>query len=223
LSQSQQAPTLRIVSEDGNRLPTIIITGDDIRNLPPGENRIVRDDEKPAASDGELFWKMTKGIRSSVPLTKVGPGRLALPNANQAGPTKHGQGTLVLTSTNNAVYEFRDLTAADFDRVFVTENVTVNFSKIEFPIRETRPASAMAGWPFKRLLFGSAAAIARTTSTGKVKTYTNPQGKYTCESGKFCQCSGADDCISLASADACASAMNCDGAGNGVNCYCRPK
>ena len=41
-TQSQSAPTLRIVSEDGNRLPVVIITGDDIRNLPSGKTYIIR-------------------------------------------------------------------------------------------------------------------------------------------------------------------------------------
>ena len=41
IGQSQSAPTLRIVTEDGNRLAHIVITGDNMRNLPQGENRIV--------------------------------------------------------------------------------------------------------------------------------------------------------------------------------------
>jgi|GEM_PF-4635750 len=123
--QSQSAPTLRIVSEDGNRLPVVIITGDDIRNLPPGENRIIQKFEggNPATATTRPTGSVTfyiDNIRTgaSFNLTKTGTGTLILPNtyrgtttvnsgvlnsANNTSLRKHGQGTLTLAGANSGV------------------------------------------------------------------------------------------------------------------------
>lgn len=118
--QSQSAPTLRIVSEDGNRLPVVIITGDDIRNLPPGENRII---QKAGGGNARAATRPTSSVtfaidnvraNTSFGLTKTGTGTLVLPNTyrgtttvnqatSNASLVKQGQGTLTLSGSSSAV------------------------------------------------------------------------------------------------------------------------
>lgn len=209
LSQSQQAPTLRIVSEDGNRLPTVIITGNDVRNLPEGTTYI-------GSANGGV-WKTTNG-GASADLIKTGVGTLAIPAASQNGLTKQGTGTLILSSGNDAVYEFRDLSAAEFDRVGITvsgETLTLNGSGF---MGRRRPKASLKGWPFKRLL------IIPTTGIKDVEGWagrTSNSG-FHCDA-QFCQCNGAGDCKALLKSDRCHSAMTCSVAGGSASCYCDAK
>ncbi|HEX5705049.1 MAG TPA: hypothetical protein VFX97_17760 [Pyrinomonadaceae bacterium] len=224
--QSQQAPTLRIVSEDGNRLPSIVITGANIRSLPAGETQLIQkfeggDIEAAQTQAGGGVWKTINGGKTW-DLQKTGAGTLAFPTGGTAA--KQGQGTLVLTGGNNVVYEFRDLSAAEFEQVFITvDGERLSLSGSGFMARH-RPADAMKKWPFKRLLIAPVTGNGKSeTAMGKVKTYTNPVGRYTCEAGKFCQCNGVKDCQSLADANQCASMINCDGERGSLNCYCKAK
>lgn len=223
LSQSQQAPTLRIVSEDGNRLANIIITGNDIRNLPAGTTYI-------GSANGGV-WKTTNG-GASVDLVKTGVGTLVFPSANQNGVTrtgtlkssendaaaKQGTGTLVLSSSNDAIYEFRDLTAAEFDRVEITvsgETLTLNGSGF---MGRHRPKASLKGWPFKRLV------IIPTTGVKDVEGWngrTSNSG-FHC-AAQFCECNGEGDCKALLKSDRCHSAMTCTISGGSTSCYCDAK
>jgi hypothetical protein len=209
LSQSQQAPTLRIVSEDGNRLPNVVITGKDIQNLPAGTTYI-------GSANGGV-WKTTNG-GASVDLVKTGAGTLALPAASQNGLTKQGTGTLVLSSSNDAVYEFRDLSAAEFDRVGINvsgETLTLNGSGF---MGRRRPKASLKGWPFKRLL------IIPTTGVKDVEGWngrTSNSG-FHCDA-QFCECNGEGDCKALIKSNRCHSAMTCTNSGGSTTCYCDAK
>jgi hypothetical protein len=227
-SQSQRAPTLRIVSEDGNRLPTVILTGNNIRALAAGTTYI-------GSANGGV-WKTTNGGQSSS-LVKTGTGTLIFPSASNTGVTKHGQGTLknsdsdaaakqgqgtlVLTAGNDAVYEFKNLSANDFDRVSITvnnESLTLNGNGY---MGRHRPANAMNGWPFKWLLIVPIERGTRLSGTAKgdkVKD-TGREAMHSCD-GKFCECRSDAACNELISANACASMMNCDNTGNSLRCYC---
>jgi hypothetical protein len=221
LSQSQQAPTLRIVSEDGNRLPTIVITPNDIRNLPGGANYI--------GSPNGGIWKLTNDS-GSFPLKESGGGggsarrTLTLPGfTGKATRTKSGQGMLILTNSNDVVYEFRDLEAVEFDRVSVSvssEQLTLNGPGF---MGRYRPANAMNGWPFKRLLIVPVDHVAQfgTARGDKVKD-TPRETKFSCESG-FCHCNGDADCESLIKSASCVSQLNCDVSGSDVRCFCSAK
>jgi hypothetical protein len=245
--------------------PLMVITGDDIRNLPSGESRIVHQNEDGnttyvGTANGGV-WKLTNG-GSSVPLTKIGTGTLILPKTYQGltqinsgvqssaksntGVTKVGAGTLenspapakgginklgsrrlILQGDGTVVYEFRDLGPQDFEQVVVPtadvpqESISLDYVIIKTRVQQHRPASAMKGWPFKRLLIGSAKGIAQVEGwkPGKVANPT-PIRKYVC-SGSFCQCSGTADCLGLADSGSCSSDMNCDGTGSSTKCYCQ--
>jgi|SRR6185369_3331371 len=209
LSQSQQAPTLRIVSEDGNRLPSVVITGKDIRNLPAGTTYI-------GSANGGV-WKTTNG-GASADLVKTGVGTLVLPAASQNALSKQGTGTLVLSSGNSAVYEFRDLSAVEFDRVEITvsgETLTLNGSGF---MGRHRPKASLKGWPFKRLLI---------IPTNGVKDVEGWNGR-TSNSGfhcdaQFCECNGEGDCKALIKSTRCHSAMTCTSSGGSATCFCDAK
>lgn len=226
----------------------VIITGENIRNLPPGENRLVREAEgRDAGYVGTAnggVWKLTNG-GSSVPLTKIGTGTLIFPNTyrglthinkgaqnsanNNRTMTKELTGTLVL-ATDGVVYEFRDLGLQDFGHVVVptadtpTEDITLVYGEIKTSVQQHRPADAMKGWPFKRLLIGPAKGIAQVEGwkPGVIKAST-PGSKYVCTAGRFCACNGTADCLSLADSGLCSSNMNCDGTGRSTRCYCNSK
>ena len=230
-SQSQQAPTLRIVTEEGNRLPAVILKGKDIRSLAAGTTFI-------GSANGGV-WKTTNGGQSTS-LVKTGAGTLIFPNANQSGVTKHGAGTLkntegaatakegkgmlVLTTSNDAAYEFHNLSAAEFERVSITvQNETLTLNGNGYMGRH-RPANAMNGWPFKWLLIMPVERGTRLASTAKgdkVKD-TGREAMHSCD-GKFCECRGDAACNELISANVCASMMNCDNTGNSLRCYCSAK
>jgi hypothetical protein len=222
-SQSAQTPTLRIVTEDGNRLPHILITASDLRNLRAGIYYV-------GSANGGV-WKMTNA-GNSTDLSKVGLSTLMLPAAGQNAThrvgtlknsdtdaaAKHGQGTLILVGSNEAAYEFRDLSAADFDRVSFSmsgETLTLNGSGF---MGRHRPASAMTRWPFKRLLIIPSNRIANIEGwSGR-----GSNAGFYCKS-QFCQCSGQPDCLALIKSGSCKSAMNCDGTGAGMACFCDSK
>jgi hypothetical protein len=220
-SQSTQAPTLRIVTEDGNSLPHILVTGSDVRNLQPGTHYI-------GTANGGV-WKTTNG-GNSIELRKIGLGTLVLPAASQmesragSGVLKNadsdaaGKGKLILDSVNDAVYEFRDLSSVDFDRVSISvsgETLTLNASGF---MGRHRPASAMKRWPFKRLLIIPSNRIESIDGwTGR-----GSNAGFYCKS-QFCQCSGQPDCLMLIKSGSCKSAMNCDGTGPGMTCFCDAK
>jgi hypothetical protein len=220
--QSQSAPTLRIVSEDGNRLAHIVITGDDMRNLPKGENRITLEVEGgnttiTGASSG--VWKTSNGGRS-FNLVKTGAGTLVLPNANNTGGRKEGTGTLILTS--GVVYELRDMTPADFDRVSMpgasSSLIAARIRQLKRLTQENRPNAASKSQASTLLLIGPAKGIAqvkgwRPETIGKPKAGT----KVECTKEGVCFCSGVDDCLKLITSSACKSDMTCDGE---TNCYC---
>jgi hypothetical protein len=209
LSQTQQAPTLRIVSEDGNRLPYIVITGNDVRALQGGTTYI-------GSANGGV-WKTTNG-GANVDLVKTGSGTLALPGANPNGVTKQGQGTLILSSSNDAVYEFRDLSAAEFDRVGITvsgETLTLNGSGF---MGRHRSQASLKNWPFKRLL------LIPTTGIKDVEGWngrTSNSG-FHCAS-QFCECKGEGDCKALIKSNRCHSAMTCTVSRGSTTCYCDAK
>jgi autotransporter-associated beta strand protein len=244
--------------------PLMVITGDDIRNLPSGESRIVHQNEDGntayVGTPNGGVWKLTNG-GGSVPLTKIGAGTLILPNTyqgltqinsgvqsstNNTGLTKVGPGTLqnapaaakggitkygsrrlMLDDDGTVVYEFRDLGPQDFEQVVVPtahlpqEQISLPYVNIKTRVQQHRPASAMKGWPFKRLLIGSAKGIAQVEGwkPGKIANPT-PVRKSVC-SGGFCQCSGSADCLSLADSGWCSSDMNCDGSDGSTRCYCK--
>ena len=254
-----------------NDISLVRITGDDIRNLPSGENRIVRETEDGNASyvgnaNGGV-WKLTNG-GTSVPLNKIGTGTLIFPNTyrgmthidngaqnsannnssatKSTGVTKVGAGTLEHSANNNpsltkeltgtlilattgVVYEFRGLGPQDFGHVVVPtadlpqEQINLPYVNIKTRVQQHRPASAMKGWPFARLLIGPAQGIAQVEGWKPgLKNKPTPGSKYVC-SGSFCACSGALDCLSLADSGSCSSAMNCDGTGSSTKCYCKSK
>jgi hypothetical protein len=220
-SQSTQAPTLRIVTEDGNSLPHILVTANDLRSLEPGIHNI-------GTANGGV-WKTTNG-GNRTELRKIGLGTLVLPTASQmesrpgSGGLKNadgdavGKGTLILVLSNDAVYEFRDLSSADFERVSIAvsgETLTLNGSGF---MGRHRPASAMKRWPFKRLLIIPSNRIASIDGwTGR-----GSNAGFYCKS-QFCQCSGQPDCLMLIKSGSCKSAMNCDGTGPGMTCFCDAK
>ena len=220
--QSQSAPKLRVVSEDGNRLAHIVITDDDMRNLPKGENRIALEVEGgnttiTGASSG--VWKTSNGGRSHS-LVKTGTGTLILPSANNTGVTKEGAGTLVLTS--GVVYEFRDLAPADFDRISMPSAsngmIAARLRRLKKLIQNDRPDAVMEGEAFIRFLIGPAMGMAqvkgwRPGTIGKPK----PGSKIECTKEGLCFCSGVDYCLKLITSSACGSDMTCDGKDN---CYC---
>lgn len=220
----------------------ISITGDDISNLPSGENRIVPESQGGTAAVGSAnggVWKVTNG-GNSTNLTKTGTGTLILPNANnRAGVTKVGPGalqtspkatpalmkeltgTLILAPPADVVYEFTHLGILKVAQVFVpvADSASANSTDLKSYVSQRRPVGAMRGWPSGRLLLGPPAGIAQVEGwklTGK----PTPGGKYVC-SGNFCACSGSSDCLSLISSGSCSSEMNCDGAGSGIKCYCK--
>lgn len=227
----------------------VVITGDDIRNLPPGESRIVQQNEGGnttyvGTANGGV-WKLTNG-GSSVPLTKVGTGTLILPNANSFGVTKVGPGALqnspasaqgginklgsrrlILQGDGTVVYEFRGLGPQDFEQVVVPtadlpqEQINLPYVNIKTRVQQHRPASAMKGWPFARLLLGPAKGIAQAEGWKPgLGSKPAPGSKYVC-TGRSCACNGTADCLSLANAGSCSSNMNCDGTGNTTRCYCK--
>jgi hypothetical protein len=217
----------------------MMIAGNDVRNLPAGENRIIQKagggNSSAQVPRGQVVFQINNGQnKTSVDLIKTGTGTLALPTSssglNKHGPgtlkntpsegssAKLGQGTLVLTNDNNLVYELRNLSAAEFEHVLVpvTESVSMNFTKIMFFVGQSRPAAAMKPWPPQRLLLGSAKGIAQVEGWRSTGAGT---AKYVCSS-TACSCSGTNDCLGLADSGACASQMNCTGSGNDVKCYC---
>ena len=223
-SQSSQAPTLRIVTEAGVSLPHILVTTNDLRNLPSGANYV-------GTANGGV-WKTTNG-GNSTELRKIGLSTLILPaasqiesrqgsgvlkNADSDAAVKGGQGTLILASTSDAAYEFRDLSSTDFDRVSITasgETLTLNGSGF---MGRHRPAEAMKRWPFKRLLIIPSDHISSIDGwTGR-----GSNAGFYCKS-QFCQCSGQPDCLMLIKSGSCKSVMNCDGAGPGMTCFCDAK
>jgi hypothetical protein len=216
-------------------LTSVVITNEDIHNLPPGESRLTIEAGSPAAAkppSGQVVFTVD-GVSRSVPLTKVGTGTLTFPSASSLGVTKVGAGTLANTPTpssrgitklgsqrlilqsagSHVVYEFRDLGIAELDSVFFQN--TARIEKIRLAVQQNRSPAAIKGWPFKRLLIGPAQGIAQVEGW---KSSKPPVKKYIC-SGGSCACSGTSDCLSLASS--CSSTMNCDGAGNGIKCYCK--
>lgn len=269
LGQSKGRLDLRAVDEDGN--PThVIITADDIRNLPPGENRIMQKigggnieggagAKVVKSGQGDVILSNANN-NTSVNLTKTGTGTLILPQANNTGVTKVGPGVLRNSDNNNAamkellgtlilsgrssavadelltlngigvgiVYEFRNLGSLEFGRVVVpatdlpTEEVSFPFGTVLTVVQQQRPAGAMKGWPFSRLLFGPAKGIAQVEGWKPRANDRTASSKYVCPGG-FCKCSGTADCLALANSGSCSSDMNCDGAGNSINCYCRAK
>jgi hypothetical protein len=86
------------------------ITGDDIRNLPSGDHRIVQkvvdaDNSTGKPPTGKVtFYIDGVNQNTSTELTKVGTGTLILPNANNSlGVTKVGPGELQNSSQNSSV------------------------------------------------------------------------------------------------------------------------
>lgn len=85
------------------------ITGDDIRNLPSGDHRIVQkvmdaDNSTGKPPAGKVTF-VIDGVsqNTSTELTKVGTGHLILPNANNStGVTKVGPGELQSSSPNSS-------------------------------------------------------------------------------------------------------------------------
>jgi hypothetical protein len=216
------------------QLTSVVITGADIRNLPAGENRIVRKGKGPRPTGTVTFF--IDGANSSAELVKTGAGTLILPNANADGfgVTKLGPGTLrntpadgsmvkELTGTlilaqgdSDVVYEFRDLGLSEANAVFF--RAAGRLLGIKSVVVQNRQQEAMKGWPFERLLIGPAKGIAQVE--GWKASSKPPVNKYVC-SGGSCACSGASDCLNLSSS--CTSDMNCDGAGAGIKCYCKAK
>jgi hypothetical protein len=224
-------------SRNGNlqiaQLYLVVINGDDIRNLPAGENRIIQKagggNSSANVPTGSVVFTID-GVDRSTPLRKIGTGTLALPNSNSYGVTKvgpgtlantptggssmkEGQGRLILSSTTSVVYEFRNLAPAELARVFLpdaTTSISLNFTKIAFA---TGPGPQDTS---KRLLFGPAQAISRLEDW-KVGAKP-PVSKFVC-SGGSCVCNGSADCFSLASS--CSSEMSCAGTGSSISCSCK--
>jgi hypothetical protein len=211
----------------------VVIDGDDIRSLPPGENRIM---QKPSGGNssanvptGSVIFTID-GNNGSTPLRKIGTGTLALPNSNSYGVTKVGPGTLankpdgsradkigggklILSGSTGVVYEFRNLGPADLARVLLpdaTTSISINFTKIAFA---TGLGPQDTG---KRLLFGPAQAISQLEDW-KVGARP-PVSKFIC-SGGSCVCNGSADCFNLASS--CSSEMSCAGSSGDIKCSCK--
>lgn len=211
-----------------NDISFVHITGDDIRNLPIGENRL---GYVATASGG--VWKTTNGGQS-LALTKTGTGTLILSSANHSvGVTKVGQGvlqnsakeltgTLILADSGKLVYEFSNLGPGEFERVFVAngENAGADSTDLRTRVQQSRPRGAMNGWPFRRFVMGPARGIAQFEGWRPELTTKPAASKYTCTTG-ICACQGAADCLSLAGSGSCSADMNCDGSGNSTRCYCK--
>lgn len=120
-----------------------------------------------------------------------------------------------------AVYEFRSDRPIDFSRVVVREGPDAAPVPLEAWLRSHRPAAAMKGWPFKRLLVGPPEGIAQVEGW-KIKD-AKPGTEYECEYSKdgdnFCGCSGLLDCTMLLVSAKCSSDMTC---GDG-ECFCDAK
>lgn len=215
-------------SRNGNlqitQLTSVVITGDDIRSLPPGENRIVRKGKggKPTVPTGTVTF-FIDGANSSAELVKTGAGTLILPNANangfgvtKVGPgtlrntpggpslTKELTGTLVL-ATGDVVYEFRNLTFAELGRISrpgETASFGSNFANTKAQAVE-----------INRLLFGPAKRIAQVEGWKP-----NGPARNVC-SGGSCVCTGTGNCLGLAYS--CKSEMTCYGSGSEITCSCK--
>jgi len=228
----------------------VVITGDDLRDLPGGENRVI---QKPEGGDtGAGLTKSGAGrlalnnsnSNSSVDLNKTGGGTLTLPNASSSnsglvkqgtgtlrntpdnsGLTKVGTGTLILTSSNSGVvYEFRDVRPTEFGQIHVPADGEMRGQSLTLQklLQQNRPQDAMKGWPFRRLLIGPANGIARVEGWKPDAIGNAPAtgNKFVCTS-TFCQCSGSADCLRLVDSGSCSSDMNCDGTGSNTKCYCK--
>jgi hypothetical protein len=219
----------------------VVITGDDISKLPRGENHIVQktDDGNSSANvpTGSVIFTLDSG-NQSVPLIKTGTGTLILPRSgtdltkvgsgtlqnsgSSPSMTKELTGTLILARAPEVIYVFTHLGIFKFSQVFMPteDNSGASVVDIKTHVQQQRPEGAMKGWPFNRLLIGPAAGIAQVEGWKAGSSKGSSTAKYVCQSGKFCQCSGTVDCLSLVNSNSCASQMNCDGAGNTVKCYC---
>ncbi len=227
-TNSSSAPTQGGGKVSMDDITFVIILGAAIRNLPSGESRLVlksggRGSSGRQVPTGSVVF-IVDGVERSVPLTKVGPGTLILPNSNrsgvpqspraQGGISKLGSRRLILAADGTVVYEFRNLGAAEFAQVFMPGG-----ENLQTFVQQHRPPGGMKGWPFQRLLIGPAKSIAQVERWKRALTNkTTPGSRYVC-SGGSCYCNGTSDCLDLASS--CSSTMTCDSSGNRITCYCQ--
>lgn len=178
------------------RFRRVRVTAADVERLPRGENYVLR--VGGATRD-------RKGYRPAI-------GDL---NGDGVGATKPGKGDAP------TVYEFRSDRPIDFSRVVVREGADDDTVPLEAWLRKRRPAAAMRGWPFKRLLVGPPEGVAQVEGW-KTKD-AKPGAEYECEHGNdgddFCGCSGLLDCTMLLVSAKCSSDMTC---GDG-ECFCDAK
>lgn len=236
-SSIAQTVDRRVISS--NDVHHVIITGEDIRNLPPGESRIVEKigggNATGAQTSGNVYTITFGGAaNTSVPLTKTGTGTLIFPNSNNFGVTKVGPGslenspsntrsltkeltgTLILTATEGVVYEFRNMATADFDRIFMPNESTSIAARIiglrKVSVQSPRSSS-------RRVLIGSAKGIAQLEGWKPgLTSKRTPASKFVCSTGGSCQCSGTSDCLDMAAA--CSSEMTCVTTTSGTTCSC---
>lgn len=209
-------------------LSFVTITGGDIQELPPGENRLVRKVQtgKGTVPTGTVTF-LIDGINQSAELIKTGTGTLILPCAHDDWVTKVGPGTLkntprgrrnltkeltgtLVLATGDVVYEFRELTSTDLGRISrpreTAASFSLNFAKIKSEAVE-----------MSRLLFGPAKRIAQVEGW-KVN---EPARKIlnVCTSAGSCSCTGTGNCLGLA--QSCKSEMSCSGSGSDISCSCK--
>ncbi len=214
------SPATQGRSRNGNLQITqfyhVLIKGDDMGKLPTGENRII---QKPGGGNAAGPTRPTgsvtffiDGVGQSTALSKIGTGTLILPNSNSAGVTKAGRGTLVLGAAPDVVYEFRNLTTQDFDRVFMPDGQSLK----AFVQRGSSP-NGMNGWPFRQLFIGPAKGVAQVKGwkPGAISNGKPGDSKYVCTTSS-CSCSGLSDCLKLADSGSCRGSMVC----NDQGCWC---
>ncbi|HEY0099345.1 MAG TPA: autotransporter-associated beta strand repeat-containing protein [Pyrinomonadaceae bacterium] len=183
------------------------VTAADIARLPRGKNYVVQISPGTQSRAGTYSGSTT--VNSGVLNSRDEGGK--------SGLTKAGAGTLTLAGTNN-IYEFVSDTPIDFSRVVVQTSPDAAPESLEAWLRKHRPASGMRGWPFRRLLIGSAEGIAEVEGW-KIRDAA-PGTEYKCESGgegdDYCGCSSILDCTLMVVAGKCSSSLSC---GDG-ECYC---
>ncbi|HZG50775.1 MAG TPA: hypothetical protein VEZ40_01445 [Pyrinomonadaceae bacterium] len=182
------------------------VNAGDISRLPRGENYVVH--VSPDAGKRAGDYTGSTPVNSGV-LNSTG-------KSGTSGLAKAGAGTLPLAG--NTVYEFRSDPAIDFSRVVVQAGADAAPVPLETWLRRHRPAAGMRGWPFKRLLIGTAEGVAEIEGW-KTKDAT-PVAEFKCESGSegddYCGCSSYADCVLLVISGKCSSELSC---GDG-ECYC---
>ena len=206
------------VSQGEQKSPTkfrrVRVTARDIARLPRGQNYVVH---VGAGTEGRAG-----GHAGSTPVN--GGVVNSRPRGGESGLTKAGAGTLVLAGSN--VYEFGPGEPVDFGRVVVQAGPDAAAVPLEAWLRKQRPAAAMRGWPFRRLLIGPAEGVAEVEGW-KTKDAAPGTG-YKCEDsgpgydGKkdgFCGCSGVLDCAGMVLAGKCSSELTC---GDG-ECFCEAR